>query len=120
MSIGKTMGTVTRQRILVFRGGIFTLEPCLIPLFGVTVQLGMRKFNLFSFLNGDPTEFSIGSVYKFGAPVQVEEIPKQFHSWLFLEVRFTENLKVAYIGYRVGSNILRVELKAGKHIPEKL
>ena len=113
MSIGKPVGPETRQRIFVFRGGVFTVEPSLIPLFGVTVQLGVRKFNLFSFLNGDATEFSIGSIYKFGARVQMEEIPEQLHSWLFLEVRFTENLKVAYIGYRVGSNILMVELKAG-------
>ena len=31
-----------------------------------------------------------------------------------------KNLKVADVGYRVGSNILRVYLKAGKYIPEKL
>ena len=29
-------------------------------------------------------------------------------------------LEVAYIGYRVGSNILRMELKASKYISEKL
>ena len=69
MSVGKPVGPVTRQRILVFRGGVFTVEPSLIPLFGVTVQLGVRKFNLFSFLNGDPTEFSIGSIYKLSAMV---------------------------------------------------
>ena len=50
----------------------------------------------------------------------LKEIPEQLDSWFFLKVRFTENLKVAYIGYRVGSNILRVELETGKHVPEKL
>ena len=120
MSVGKPVDTIIRQRILVFRGGVFTVEPSLIPLFGVTMQLCMRKFNLFYFLNGDATKFSIGSIYKFSAPVQMEEIPEQLHSWLFLEVRFTENLKISYIRYRIGSNILRVVLKDGKHISEKL
>ena len=74
MSVGEPVGTVARRRVLVFRGGIFTVEPSLVPIFGVTVQLGMRKFNLFSFLNGDDTKFSVGSVYKFNAPVQMEKI----------------------------------------------
>ena len=51
------------------RGSVFTVEPCLVPLFGVTVQLAMREFNLFSFLNRDATKFSVGSIYKFSAPV---------------------------------------------------
>ena len=84
MSIGKPVGMVTQQRILIFRGSVLTVEPSLIPLFGVTVQLGISKFNLFSFLNGYATKFSIGSVYKFSAPLQMEEIPEQLHSWLFL------------------------------------
>ena len=74
MSVGKPVGMVTRQRVLAFRGSVFTVEPSLVPLFGVTVQLGMRKFNLFSFLDGDATKFSIGSIYKFSVPVQMEEI----------------------------------------------
>ena len=65
-----------RQRVLVFKGSFFTVEPSLVPLFGVTVQLGMRKFNLFPFLNRDATKFSVGSIYKFSAPVQMEKIPE--------------------------------------------
>ena len=84
MSIGQPVGTVTRQRIFIFQGGVFTVEPSLIPFFGVIVQLGMRIFNLFSFLNGDATKFSVGSVYKFSAPIQMEKIPEQLSSWFFL------------------------------------
>ena len=118
MSIGKPVGTVTRQRILVFRGGVFTVEPSLIPLFGVTVQLSMRKFNLFSFLNGDTTEFSIGSVCKLCMTVQVEEIPKQFNCGLFLKISLAKYLEIANIGHRVWSDVLRMELEASKHISE--
>ena len=71
--VGKPVSTVTQQRVLVFKGGVFTVEPSLVPLFGVTVHLGMRKFNLFSFLNGDATKFSVGSVYKFSTPVQMKK-----------------------------------------------
>jgi len=49
MSVGEPVGMVTRQRVLVFRGGIFTVEPSLVPIFGMAVQLGMRKFDFFSF-----------------------------------------------------------------------
>ena len=76
MSVGEPVGTVTRQRILVFKGGVFIVEPSLIPLFGVIVQLGMRELNFFPLLNRDATKFSVGTVYKFCAPVQMKKNPR--------------------------------------------
>ena len=84
MSIGKPVGTVTRQRVPIFRGGVFTIEPSLVPVFGVTVQLSMRKFNFFPFLNGDAAKFSVGTVYEFSTPVQMKEVSEQLNCWLFL------------------------------------
>ena len=117
MSVGKTVITVARKRVLIFKGGVFTIEPSLVPVFRVTVQLSMRKFNFFPFLNGDAAKFSVGTVYECSMPVQMKEVSEQLNCWLFLSVHFTEDLEVAYIGYRVGSNILRMELEIGKHIP---
>ena len=50
----------------------------------------------------------------------MEKVSKELHSWFFLKVNFAEHLKVAYIGHRIWSNVLRMELKTSKHIPEKL
>ena len=50
----------------------------------------------------------------------MEKVSKEFNSWFFLKVNFTEHLKIAYVGHRVGSNILRMELEAREYIPEKL
>ena len=50
----------------------------------------------------------------------MEEIPTKFNSWFLLKVNFTEHLEIAYVGHRVWSNVLRMELEASKHIPEKL
>ena len=37
-----------------------------------------------------------------------------------MQIGLTKHLKVANIGHRVRSNILRVDLEAGKHITKKL
>ena len=50
----------------------------------------------------------------------MEEIPEKLNSWFFLKVNFTEHLEIAYVGYRVWSNILGMESKASKYILEKL
>ena len=50
----------------------------------------------------------------------MKKVSKELNSWLFLKVNFVEHLKIAYVGHRVWSNILRMELKASEHIPEKL
>ena len=120
VTIAETMSTVTRQRVFISRSGVLTVEACLIPIFGVAVMFGVRKIKFFPFLNRHSAKFSIGAVRKFSAAVQVEKIPEEFNSWFFLKVNFTEHLEIAYVGHRVWYNILRMELEASKHIPEKL
>ena len=66
------------------QGGVFIIEPSLVPVFGVTMQLSMRKFNFFPFLNGDATKFSVGTVYEFSTPDQMKEVSEQLNGWLFL------------------------------------
>ena len=39
-------------------------------------------------------------------------------AWYFLKVNFTKYLKIAYVGHGIRSNILWMELKASKDIPE--
>ena len=48
----------------------------------------------------------------------MKKILEQLHRWLFLKVDFAEYLKVAYIGHGIRSNILWMELRARKDIPE--
>ena len=50
----------------------------------------------------------------------MEKIPKKLHRWFFLKVNFAKHLEIAYFGHIIWSNVLRMELKAGKHIPEEL
>jgi len=50
----------------------------------------------------------------------VEEIPEELNSWFLLKVNFAEHLEIAYVGHRIWSNVLRMELKASKDISEKL
>ena len=50
----------------------------------------------------------------------MKKVSKELNSWFFLKVNFAEHLKVTYIGHRIWSNVLRMELEAGKHILEKL
>ena len=120
MAIAELVSTVTRQRVFISRSGVLTIEPCLIPILGVAVMFGMRKIDFFPFLNRHSAKFSIGAVRKFSAAVQVKEVPEEFNSRVFLKVNFIEHLEIADVGHRVRSNVLRMELEAGKHIPEKL
>ena len=50
----------------------------------------------------------------------MEEVPEELNGWFFLKVNFIEHLEIAYVGHRVWSNVLRMELVASKYIPEKL
>ena len=84
------------------------------------MKLCIRKADVLPFLNRNAAKFSVGPVYKFSSTVQVEEIPEQFNGWLFLQIGLREQLKMANIGHKVRSNVLRVDLEAGKHITEKL
>ena len=84
MSVGKTVITVAWKRVLIFRRGIYAVEPSLVPFLRVTVQFGMREFNFFPLLNRDTTKFSVGTIYKFCTPVQMKKVPEQLSSWFFL------------------------------------
>ena len=64
MSVGKPVVMIAWQRVLIFRRGILAVEPSLVPVLRMTVQLGMREFNFFLLLNRDATKFSVGSVCK--------------------------------------------------------
>ena len=83
------------------------------------MMLGVRETGIFSFLNGHPAKLGVGSVRKFYMAVQVEEISKQLNCGLLLQISLTEYLKIANIGHRVWSNILRVELEASQHVMEE-
>ena len=76
MGIGKPVVTIAWQRVFIFRRGIRAVEPSLVPVLRMTVQLGMRKFKFFPLLDGDATKFSVGTVYKFCAPVQMKKNPE--------------------------------------------
>ena len=84
MSIAESVSTVTRQRIFISRSGALTVEPCLIPILGVSVMFSMRKIDFFPFLNRHSAKFSIGAVRKFSTAVQVEEVSEEFNSRFFL------------------------------------
>ena len=45
--------------------------------------------------------------------VQVKEIPKQFDCRFLLQISLSEDLEVADVGHRVGTDVLRAQLKIG-------
>ena len=120
MFVTEPVSTITRQGILVSWRRVSAVEPSLIPVFGVTMMFGVREADIFPLLNSHSTKFSVGSVCKLCTTVQIEEIPKQFNCGLLLQISLAKYLKIANIGHRVWSNILRMELEASKNIPEKL
>ena len=48
----------------------------------------------------------------------MEKVLEELNGWFLLKVNFTKYLKIAYVGYRIRSNIPWMELKASKVIPE--
>ena len=118
MCVAKPVRTVTRQRIFISWRRISAIKPSLIPVLGVTMKLGVRETDIFPLLNRHPTKLSVGSVCELCATVQIKEISKQFKCGFFVKIGLTKQLQIANIGHRVWSNILRVELEAGKHISE--
>ena len=118
MFIAEPVSMITQQRIFIIRSTVPAVEPRLIPILGVAVMFGMRKIDLFPFLNRHSAKFSIGAVRKFGTAVQVEEISEKFNRRFFLHINFTKHLKIADVGHRVRTNVLRVELEIGKYITE--
>ena len=69
MGIAEPLRTKARQGILTSRGGVFAVEPCLIPLLGVTMQLGVRVCDLFPFLNRHATQLRIRAISKLSTAV---------------------------------------------------
>ena len=84
MGVGKPVITIAWKRVLIFRRGIYAVEPSLVPFLRVTVQFGMREFNFFPFLNRDTTKLSVGTIYKLCTSVQMKKVPEQLSSWFFL------------------------------------
>ena len=74
MCVGKPVRMVTRQRILIIRGGIFTIKPSLVPFFRMATEFGMRETGIFSLLNLNTAQFGIGPVYKLSTAVQIEKV----------------------------------------------
>ena len=83
------------------------------------MKLGVREADIFPLLNSHSTKFSIGSVYKLCTTVQIEKIPKQFNCGLLLKISLTKDLKMADVGHRVWTDVLRVKLETGKHVSEE-
>ena len=69
MAVAKPVIAVAWQRVFSSRGSVLTIKPCLIPVFGVAVMFGMRKIDLFPFLNRHSSKFSIRAVRKFSSAV---------------------------------------------------
>ena len=48
----------------------------------------------------------------------MKEIPKQFDLRFLLQINLTKDLEVADVGHRIGTDVLRAQLKIGQYIPE--
>ena len=92
----------------------------MILVLGVTMKLGVREIDISPLLNCHPTKLSVRSVCEFCMMVQIKEISEQFNYGFFLKIGLTKHLEITNVGHRVWSNILRVELEAGKNIMEEL
>ena len=82
------------------------------------MKLGVREIDISPVLNCHPTKLSVGFVCEFCATVQIKEISEQFNCGILLKISLTKDLEMAHVGHRVWADVLRVELKAGKHISE--
>ena len=69
MCVAKAFRAVTRQGVFIRWRCILAVKPGLVPLFGVTVELGMRESGFFPFLNRHSAQFRIGSIRELGAMV---------------------------------------------------
>ena len=71
-------------------------------------------------LNWNSAKFQAKAVGALILAVQVKVLSKELHSWFFLKIYLTKNLKIADVGYRVGSNILWMKLEKMQDILEEL
>ena len=65
MSVGKPVITVAWKRVLIFRRGIYAVEPSLVPFLRVTLQFGMREFNFLLFWIETPASSVLGPFTNF-------------------------------------------------------
>ena len=113
MCVAKAFRAVTRQGVFIRWRCIDAIKPSLVPLFGVTVEFGMREGDFLPFLNRHPAQFRIGSIRELCVMVEVKEIPKQFDGRFLLQINLTKDLEVADVGHRIGTDVLRAQLKIG-------
>ena len=78
MCVSQAFRAVNRQGVFVRWRGIHAVKPSLVPLFGVTVEFGIREGDFLPFLNRHSAQFRIGSIGELYAMVQVKEIPEKF------------------------------------------
>ena len=64
-----------------------------------------------SALNRDSAKFQARVVGALILAVQIKVLSEELHSRFFLKIYLTENLKIADIGYRVGSKVLWAKLE---------
>ena len=79
MCVAKSVRTITRQRILISWRRFSAIKPSLIPVLGVTMQLGVREIDISPLLNRHPTKLSVGTVHELCATVQIKEISEQLN-----------------------------------------
>ena len=73
-----------------------------------------------SALNWDSTKLQTKAVGAFVLAVQIKVFSEKFHGRFFLKIYLTKNLKIADIGYRVGSNVLWMKLEKMQNVSEEL
>ena len=73
-----------------------------------------------SALNWDSTKFQDRAIGTLILAVQIKVLFEEFHSQLFLMIHLIENLKIADVGYGIGSKILRVKFEKVKNVSEEL
>ena len=119
MSGAEPAGAITRQGIFTIWRGVLVVEPCLVPIFGVTGQYSCRKNNISSPLNGYPTQLKTKSIGHLILAAHIEIVSKEINLSLLLKIHFTEDLKVADVGNGVGTDVLRVKVVKVENIPEE-
>ena len=97
-----------------------TVEPSLVPVFGMTRQDYEGEDSALPTLNGDASKLQAKAVGALVLQVQVKIFSKQFHGQLFLKVHFTEYLEVADVRYGIGPDVLRVKFEKMEDISKEL
>ena len=62
-------------------------------------------------MNQNSTKFQARAIGAFILAVQIEILSEEFNGRFFLKINLTENLKIADVGYGIGSKVLRVKFE---------